>query len=93
MSKALGIVAALILPFFVVLAVGLTFDKKTGGDPFYATSFYLFFFSPLWLLLGIVWAVIGFKRERVRRGLFIADGILLLFILVGVVVVRSINAH
>jgi len=93
MNKALGIVAALVLPFFVVLAVGLSFDRKTGGDPFYATSFYLFFLSPLWLLLGILWAVIGFKRERVRRGLFIADGILLLFIVAVVAVVRSNNAH
>ena len=93
MSKALGIAAALVLPFFVVLAVGLAFDKKTGGDPFYATSFYPFFLSPLWLLLGIIWAVIGFKRERIRRVLFIADGIFLLFIIVGVAVVRSINGH
>jgi hypothetical protein len=82
-----------VLPFFLVLAIGLIFDTKTGGDPFYATSFWLFFLSPLWLLLGIIWAVIGFRKEKVRRGLFIADGILLLFIVAAVAVVRSINAH
>jgi hypothetical protein len=93
MSKPLGIVAALVLPFLLVLAVGVAFDKKTGDDPFYATSFYLFFLSPLWLLIGIVWAVIGFKRERFRRGLFIADGILSLFIIVGVAAVRAIYGY
>ena len=93
MNKALGIVAALALPFFAVLAVGLIFDKKTGGDPFYATSFYLFFLSPLWLLLGIVVAVLGFRRERVRRGVFIAHGVLLLFIIASVAVIRAINAR
>lgn len=93
MGKAVGIVAGLVFPFLLVLALGVAFDKKSGGDPFYATSFYLFVLSPLWLLLGIATAVIGFRREKIRRRLFIADGILLLLISVVVAVVRAIHAH
>jgi signal transduction histidine kinase len=90
--KALGIIAALALPFFVVLVVGLIFDKKTGGDPFYATVAILVLFSPLWLLLGILLAVLGFRRDRVRRGVFIAHGVLLLLIIAMIAWAQAINA-
>jgi hypothetical protein len=90
-SKALGIVAGLALPFFFVFVVGLIFDKKTGGDPFYATVFVMYFLSPLWLGIGIVLAVKGFRREKVRRGLFRAYGILVIVIVLVVIVVALAN--
>ncbi len=64
LSKGLGIVAAIVFPFFAVLTIGLLFDHKTGGDPLYTTFSTLFFFSPLWLLVGIALAVRGFRNER-----------------------------
>lgn len=91
LNKGLGIVAAIVSPFLAVLTVGLLFDEKTGGDPFYATFATLFFFSPLWLLLGIGFAISGFRNERLRFRLLAADGILLGVICCAVAVVRNLN--
>jgi hypothetical protein len=93
MNKFLGILAALALPFFAVLAIGMVFDKTTGGDPMYTTTATLFFLSPLWLLLGIVGAVYAFRNNRFRRGLFVTDAILFLFIFACVALIRSHNAY
>ena len=93
MKKILGILAALTLPFFAVLVIGIIFDKKTGGDPFYGTVAALFFLSPLWLLIGIIGAVYAFRNDRVRRWLFVTDTIFFLFIVVSVMLIRAYNEH
>lgn len=91
LNKGLGIVAAVAFPFLAVLTLGLLFDDKTGGDPLYTTVATLFFFSPLWLLVGIVLAVSGFRDERLRFRLLAADGVLLAVICGAVAIVRNIN--
>lgn len=91
MKKALGIVAALIFPFLAVLAFGLLFDTKTGGDPHYATVATLFFLSPLWLVFGIVLSVTGFRNDKLRFRLMVADGVLLVVIAAALAVVRTMN--
>lgn len=84
LNKALGILAALIFPFLAVLALGLLFDSKTGGDPLYTTIASLIFLSPLWFVVGIVLSVTGFRNDKLRFRLMVADGVLL-------VVVRTMN--
>jgi len=89
---ATAIISSLGLPFLLVITLGLIFEDARG-NPFSSILVFLVVFSPSLLLIGASLAFATVLNRRARSVVVITDGILLVFIILGVAVIRSLNAR